>query len=116
MFTNPSLKETVSYLFSDCIKEYEGKRVFHILSLQEYTQLKSENLEEVDPEEEADIGFHIEDFFNHLGASRDSTILIYSHMLDSTQTFMMKHCQGYQNIVCTADIQTSGKGVVCEEE
>ena len=95
MFTNPSLKETVSYLFSECIKE---------------------NLEEVDPEEEADIGFHVEDFFNHLGASKDSTILVYSHMLDSTQTFMMKHCQGYQNIVCTTDIQTSGRGVVCEEK
>ena len=116
MFTNPSLKETVSYLFSDCIKEYEGKRVFRILSLQEYTQLKSENLEEVDPEEEADIGFHIEDFFNPLGASRDSTILVYAHTLDSTQTVLLDHCKGYQNIVCTTDIQTNGKGVVCEEE
>lgn len=111
MFTNPSLKDTVTYLFSECIKAYEGKRVFYILSLQEYTQLKSEHLEEVDPEEEADIGFYVEDFFNHLGSSRDSTILVYSHILESTQTFMMKHCQGYQNIVCTTDIQTSGKGV-----
>ena len=116
MFTNPSLKETVSYLFSDCIKEYEGKRAFRILSLQEYTQVASEHLTEVSDNDDECEDFCVEDFFNHLGASRDSTILVYAHTLDSTQTVLLDHCKGYQNIVCTTDIQTNGKGVVCEEE
>lgn len=116
MFTNPSLKDAVTYLFSECMKAYEGKRVFYVLSLQDYIQLKAEHLEEVDPEEEADVGFYVEDFFNHLGSSRDSTILVYAHILDSTQTVLLDYCKGYQNIVCTTDIQTNGKGSICEKD
>lgn len=50
-------------------------------------------------------------FFDNLGPYRDDTILVYSHTLDSTQTFLNEHCVGYQNIVCSTDIQTAGKGL-----
>ena len=100
----------MAYIFSDCIKEYEGKRIFKLVSLEEYLQFQSEHLEEVEVEDDQDIGFSVKDFFEHLGSFREDMILVYSHTLDSTQTFMMQHCQGLQNIVCTTDIQTNGKG------
>ena len=103
-------------IFPQSIQMCGVERRIKFVTLEQYQEVTSEHLTEVSDNDDECEDFCVEDFFNHLGASRDSTILIYSHMLDSTQTFMMKHCQGYQNIVCTADIQTSGKGVVCEEE
>ena len=81
-----------------------------MVSLEEYLQFQSEHLEEVEVEDDQDIGFSVKDFFEHLGNFKEDMILVYSHTLDSTQTFMMQHCQGLQNIVCTTDIQTNGKG------
>ena len=81
-----------------------------MVSLEEYLQFQSEHLEEVEVEDDQDIGFSVMDFFEHLGNFKEDMILVYSHTLDSTQTFMMQHCQGLQNIVCTTDIQTNGKG------
>lgn len=81
-----------------------------VLTVEQYTCLLSDRITEVDDNLSACEDFCVKDFFEHLGSSRDSTILVYSHTLDSTQTFMMQHCQGLQNIVCTTDIQTNGKG------
>lgn len=81
-----------------------------ILSLEEYQSIENNRITEVSCEEDEDIGFSASDFFDQLGPYRDDTILVYSHVLDSTQVFLNTYCAGYMNIVCTADIQTSGRG------
>lgn len=81
-----------------------------ILTLQEYCEVEYQTITEVDENEGSDLGFIVSDFFKHLGSYRDDTILVYSHTLDSTQTFIKTYCSDYQNIVCSTDIQTQGKG------
>ena len=81
-----------------------------ILSLEEYQSIENSQITEVGCEDDEDIGFSVSDFFNQLGPYRDDTILVYSHVLDSTQVFMNTYCSGYMNIVCTTDIQTTGRG------
>ena len=99
-------------LFKDCIHSLKGKRTVQILTLSEYCQLESQIVTEVIGDDEEDIGFSVADFFRQLGDYRDDTILVYSHTLDSTQTFMKTYCTDYQNIICTTDIQTQGRGRV----
>ena len=81
-----------------------------VLTVEQYTCLLSDRITEVDDSMSACDDFCVKDFFEHLGNFKEDMILVYSHTLDSTQTFMMQHCQGLQNIVCTTDIQTNGKG------
>lgn len=81
------------------------------MSQSEYEDMCSTLITEVDDEEDGDLGFNPSDFFNNLGPYREDFILIYSHTLSSTQTFMNKYCAGFQNIVCCTDIQTDGKGI-----
>lgn len=59
---------------------------------------------------DVDAPFPVSDFFDHLGQYRDDMILVYSAVLDSTQTFLQKYCQNVQNVVCTTEIQTQGRG------
>ena len=47
-----------------------------------------------------------------LGKYKEDIILVYSPVLDSTQTFLQKYCQDLQNVVCTTDIQTQGRGII----
>ena len=65
------------------------------MTIDEYKTLVSNTITEVEFEDDEDIGFMAWDFFDNLGPYRDDTILVYSH----------------QNIVCSTDIQTAGKGL-----
>lgn len=111
LFAVPDQKGIVEYLFKECIKSLKGKRTVRIMTIDEYKTLVSNTITEVEFEDDEDIGFMAWDFFDNLGPYRDDTILVYSHTLDSTQTFLNEHCVGYQNIVCSTDIQTAGKGL-----
>lgn len=103
-------------IFPQSIQMCGAERRIKLVTVEQYQEVTSEHLTEVSDNDDECEDFCVEDFFNHLGASRDSTILVYAHTLDSTQTVLLDHCKGYQNIVCTTDIQTNGKGVTCEEE
>lgn len=79
------------------------------MTIDEYKTLVSNTITEVEFEDDEDIGFMAWDFFDNLGPYRDDTILVYSHTLDSTQTFLNEHCVGYQNIVCSIGYPDSRK-------
>lgn len=100
------MAEIVPILFQKCIEDLKGKRSVRCLSLKEYREAESDILLEVD----VDSPFSVSDFFEHLGIYKDDMILVYSAVLDSTQTFLQKYCQNTQNIVCTTEIQTQGRG------
>ena len=110
IFVDPNLKPTVEILFQKCVKDLEGKRKVRIMPLEEYNKIQAEELKIVDEDENEDSGFLVSDFFKSLGPYRDDMILVYSHMLDSTQTFMNTYCNNMVNIVCCTDIQTQGRG------
>lgn len=80
------------------------------MTIEEYKTLVSNTITEVQFEDDEDIGFIAWDFFDNLGPYREDTILVYSHTLDSTQLFLNEYCVSFQNIVCSTDIQTAGKG------
>lgn len=67
-----------------------------------------ENTTIVEVDEE--LAFSVSDFFKTLGKYKEDIILVYSKVLDSTQTFLQHFCRDLQNIVCVADIQTQGRG------
>ena len=100
----------IQIIFKDCLEALKGKRTVRIVTLQEYCELEDQTVTEVAENEGEDMGFIVSDFFNNLGSYRDDTILVYSHTLDSTQTFIKTYCSDYQNIVCSTDIQTQGRG------
>ena len=80
----------------------KGKRTIKFLSLDEYKTIENNTITEVDE----DIGFSVCDFYDNLGKYKEDIIL------DSTQTFLQKYCQDLQNVVCTTDIQTQGRGII----
>ena len=86
----------------------KGKRTIKFLSLDEYKTIENNTINEVDE----DIGFSVCDFYDNLGKYKEDIILVYSPVLDSTQTFLQKYCQDLQNVVCTTDIQTQGRGII----
>ena len=102
-----------SSIFPQSIQMCGTTRSIKLVTVEQYQELVSERITEVSDNDDECEDLCVEDFFNHLGSSRDSTILVYAHTLDSTQTVLLDHCKGYQNIVCTTDIQTNGRGLVC---
>lgn len=95
-------------LFKKCLEELRGKRRIRFVTLKEYQLIEDQSIVEVDE----DIGFIVSDFFATLGKYKEDVILIYSAVLDSTQTFLQQYCQDIQNVVCVADVQTQGRGKV----
>lgn len=101
-----------SSIFPHSVQMCGATRKIRLVTVEQYQELISENITEVSDNDDECEDFCVEDFFNHLGSSKDSTILVYAHILDSTQTILLDYCKGYQNIVCTTDIQTNGKGLI----
>ena len=111
VYSNPAIKSILPILFEKCIQHFEGKRKIRFLSLSEYIAVENNTIVEVDD----DSRFSVSDFFKTLGKYKDDFILVYSYVLDSTQTFLQQYCQDLQNIVCVADVQTQGRGTTLFE-